>query len=406
LKRILLFSLLIVHFSLPIAFAADYGMVINGEAEAVGADETDASGTVILAPWISVPFSKGQFYFSPGLYVGFEPERSSAETIIAPELLRLEFSYKPSSLFSFRVGRFNWQDPSHLTAKGRFDGADLLFNVGTIRLGVSALYTGFLFKETAEINASPTDTTDYTAIFDWGNFADTYFAPRRLMAALYGEFPGFPSNRGHLYAGLLAQFDLSEADERFHTQYLLLRHTLVFGAFDIAVAGALQLENTKAEGVRPAFAATLEGGWQLPTAITDRLSLGLSYASGDASGTNPGTAAFFPIVREAQSFVLEPCLSGIMFITANYHARLLPSLSADLTGRYFIRTDSTSFISPYLKDDSYPLGAELDAGLLWVPLSDLSFSLKGGVFLPKTGTAWADNAPVLWRITLATIFSF
>jgi hypothetical protein len=95
-----------------------------------------------------------------------------------------------------------------------------------------------------------------------------------------------------------------------------------------------------------------------------------------------------------------------MFITANYHARLLPSLSADLTGRYFIRTDTTSFISPYLKDDSYPLGAEIDAGLLWVPLSDLSFSLKGGVFLPKTGSAWADNAPVLWRINIGTIFSF
>jgi len=380
-------------------------MIINGELETIGQGDTKIEGKVILAPWLSVPvdiaLNKGEFYLSPGVHMGFASEQGSANAIIAPELFRLEFSYNVPDLFTLKIGRFTWQDPSRFTAKGRFDGMDLLFNLGKSRLGFSALYTGLLYKETAEINSSPTDPTDYTANFDWSDFGNTYFAPRRILTSLYGEFPGFPPGRGNLYAGLLAQFDLSDAIEGHNTQYLLLRHTLVYKAFDLALSGAAQLENTKADGLRPAFAFSLEGGWQTPAAIKDRLSLGLSWSSGDGS-----TAAFFPIVREAQSLVLKPCLSGMMIIKANYEARLLPSLFAELTGLYFIRTDSSSFTAPKLEGSSYPLGAEIDAGVLWVPFSDLSFSLKGGVFLPQTGTAWANGAPVLWRITAGTIFSF
>ena len=394
-KRILLFSLLIIHFSF--LYAADFGVLLNGKFDVAGADETDASGSVILAPWFSLPFEKSELYISAGLNVSI-----SDDIYFAPEIFRLEFSSQPSPLFSFRVGRFPWEDPSGLVAKGRFDGADILLNIGKVRLGVNGLYTGFLFKDTAEINVSPTDTKDYSAGFDWAEFTDTYFAPRRVIASLYGEFPGIPSGRGRLYAGLAAQFDLSGADEAFHTQYLLLRHNLVFKAFDLIVSGAAELENTEADGLRPAFAFSLEGGWQLPGAMPDRLSLGAAWASGDGSAT----AAFFPVTMEAMSFVLRPAFSGIMIIKANYKARLLQSLSAELGGLYFIRTDSNSFVYPSLEDDSYPLGAEMDLGLLWVPLSDLSLSLKGGVFLPKTGTAWSDDAPVLWRITVGTMFSF
>jgi len=387
----------VLCFSAPALYAADYGAFVQGEFDARGADENKTNGSVIAAPWISVPFGESELYVSAGLNTSI-----SDETYCAPELFRLEFSYQPSSLFSFRLGRFNWQDLSGLVAKGRFDGAELLFDLGKTRLGASMLYTGLLFKDTADINASPADTKDYNVNFDWSDFGNTYFAPRRLMASLYGEFPGFPSGRGQLLAGITAQFDLSDAKEAFHTQYFLLRHVLVYKAFDLDAAGAMELEKTDANGVKPGFAFSIEGGWQIPTAIKDRLSLGTAWASGEDSGK----AAFFPVTREAQSYVLGPSLSGIMILRANYAALLLPSLSAELGGSYFIRTDSTSFTMSYLEDDSYPLGLELDTGLKWVPFSDLSFSLKGGIFLPKTGTAWADDAPVLWRVTMGTVFSF
>ena len=402
-KRLLLFSLFFfVTTFMPLFFAwsAEFGAVLKGEFDAAGADETKPGGSIILAPWILFPFEKAELYISAGFNA-----KIADKSYFAPELFQLYF-FMPAlpgkTALSFKVGRFAWQDATGFIAKGSFDGADILFTLGKINLGVNALYTGFLFKDSAEINVSPTDKKDYSANFKWSEFQDTYSAPRRLLTSLYGEFPGFPLGRGRSYAGFIAQFDLCGATERFSTQYLLLRHIFSVKTFDLNVSGALEFENTKADGVRPAFAFSLEGGYQLPTAIADRLSLGLSWSSGETSGTG----AFFPVTKEARSFVLKPVLCGMMIINANYHARFIPSLSMELGGSYFIRTDVTSFTAPSLNDDAYPLGLELNASVLWVPLSDLSFSFKGGAFLPQTGSAWTDNAPVLWRITLGTVFSF
>ena len=381
--------------------AMDFGAVLNGEFNAEDTGETTTYGRVILAPWFSLPLGEADLYVSAGMQAYYKEELA-----FIPELYRLEFYFKLPSLsaLSFRVGRIPWLDPSRFTLKGSFDGADILLDLGKIRFGAAALYTGFLYKDTAEINISPGDPVDYGAVFDWGNFKDTYFAPPRVIAALYSEFPGLLFQRGNLYAGFLAQFDCSDAEEPFHTQYLLLRFTYTYKRFDLAAAGAVELENTKAEGFRTAYAFSLEGGWQtqLPFALKDRLSLGLRWASGSGSYTG----AFFPLIREAQGLALKPLFSGIMIIKAQYEARLLPSLSAELGCRYFIRTDSTSFSDPDLEDNSYLVGAEADVSLLWVPFSDLSFSLAGGVFLPQTGNALRSGTPIRWSLTLGTIFSF
>ena len=400
-KRVLIFTVIVFMLSLtlisaPGLWAADFGMIVNGHFKTEGGDETTPSGKLILAPWLFLPLGEADLRISAGLNADIAKENA-----FAPELFRLEFSYKPSAMFSFRLGRFYWQDPSRFTAKGHYDGLELSFDLGKVRLSAAALYTGFSYKDTAEVNVSPKDQNDYNAVLDWQNFADTYFAPRRLLAVLSGEFPGFPPGWGHFYAGLMAQFDLSNADERFHTQYLFLRHALSYKIFDLSAVGAAELENTEDEGIRAAFAAALEGGWQLPGSIKDRLSLGVRWASGNG----PNTAAYFPITTEAQGVALKPNLSGMMIIKLNYEVRLHPAFSAEIGARYFIRTDSTSFTLPELEDDSYLLGAEFNTSMLWVPLSDLSFSLNGGIFIPKTGNAMSSDAAVRWAITIGTILS-
>ena len=395
-KRVFLLAVLIAAFSLTFVFA-DYGAFVQGEFDTVGKDDTGISGSIVFAPWLSLPFGKSELSVSAGLHTHI-----SDNTYAAPDLLQLEFSSSISPLFSFRLGRFNWQDSSGFVAGGRFDGAELFFSPGNIRIGINALYTGLLFKDTADISISPTGTNIYDTPFDWKDFTGTYAAPRRLMASVHGEFPGFPQGRGQLYAGILAQFDFTDASEKLNTQYLLLRHVMVIKAFDLDLAVATELENTETKNVRPAFAYSLEAGLQPPASFNNRISLGMSWASGKGDYT----AAFFPVTLKAQSFVLEPGFSGMMIIRMNYQARILPSLSANLGAFYFIRTDSSSFTAAHLEPNSYPLGMELAAGAKWIPLSDLSFSLNGGVFLPQTGTAWAADAPVLWRITLGAIFSF
>jgi hypothetical protein len=94
----------------------------------------------------------------------------------------------------------------------------------------------------------------------------------------------------------------------------------------------------------------------------------------------------------------------MMILRARYQARFLPSFAAELGGRYFIRTDKTSFADSYIDNDSKLLGAEVNGTLYWVPLSDLSFSLAGGLFFP--GAAMANDAPLRWTLNLNAIFSF
>ena len=395
-KRACILTVLFIACVLGNIFPSDFGAVLNGEFVAEGGKETDTNGKTTLAPWVSLPLDVGELFFSAGLGVHY-----AEKTVFVPELLRLDYSAVLDP-FTIRAGRIPWQDPSAFTVKGRFDGADFSIDTGLVQFGAACFYTGLLYKDTADINVNPGDSGKYSANFDWSDFSDTYFAPRRFLAALYGEFPGFPFQRGNLYAGILTQFDLSKAEERFHTQYLLLRHTLNYKEYDLNAAGAAELEKTEKNGIKAAFALSLEGGWRTPVAVANRLSLGMRWASGESSGT----AAFFPVIREAQGVILKPSLSGIMVILTDFEARLLHSLSAGLGMRYFFRTDSGSFKDQDINKSTYPLGAELSGSALWAPFSDLSFSMEGGIFLPKTGTAMRDDAPVRWTVVLGTIFSF
>ena len=405
-KRIILFTVVIL---IPLAnLFADFGIVLSEGLIAEHNDETAFASKTTVSPWLSLPLGVADFYISAGFSADYEDKFT-----FFPELHKLEFSYRypvnspavsatgTSFRFGFRLGRILWQDPALLAASGLFDGLDVFTELGSVRLGAAAFYTGFLYRNTANINISPGDLTNYNVAFDWNDFEGTYFAPRRLLTSLYSDFPGFPFGRGDFHAGLLAQFDFSDAEEAYHTQYLLLRYIYLYKRFDFTAAGAMELENTEDGGIRPAFAFSLEGAWQT-WFLRDRLALGIRWASGDG----PNTAAFFPVVREAQGIVLKTVLSGMMTVRAHYEARLIPSLSAQVEGRYFIRTDSKSFADPYIVHDSYLLGAELDGGMVWVPFSDLSFSMVGGIFLPKTGKAMANDAPLRWSLNLTTIFSF
>ena len=399
-KRFVFFMALLCAAGVLNISAVDFGAVLSGQLELDKAAELDPDGKIILAPWLSIPIgNNGNFYFSPGLELSFPGK--DKDPVFIPELKRLDFTWQLPQMFLFRLGRIPWQDTSRFTAKGSFDGIDIVLDAGIARLGACALYTGLLYKDSAELNISPGDPTDYTADLDWSNFSSTYFAPRRLLLSAYGDIPGLLFQRGTLAFGFLAQFDISDAEEAFHTQYFLLRYSMSYRRFDLAASGAAELENTSEDGLRAGFAAALETGWNV-SPITDRLSLTVRWASGNG----PHSAAFFPLIREAQGLVLKPWLSGMMLIALNYEARILPSLSAEFGGRYFIRTDSTSFIDPALNNDSYLIGMEIDGGLVWVPLSDLSFSLSGGVFMPKTGEAMKDDTPVRWSLVLGTVFSF
>ena len=395
-ERLGVLILLILFLSIPV-FSMDYGAVVGLELNIKDLGETDFDGKFTIGPWLSLPLKEADLYISAGIHAGYDDSFA-----IVPELFRLEYSARFFDSLVLRAGRIPWQDTTQFIVKGVFDGFDFTVDMGVFRIGTSALYTGFLYKDSSYINSSPEDPKDYNLDFSWSDFSGTYFAPPRFLASLYGDFPGFPYMRGQLYAGILAQFDFSDAEEDYNTIYFLLKHTLVYEAFDLSVSGAIELEPTRTRGLRPAMAITIDGGYQLPGMLKDRLSLGLRYASGEG----PYMAAFFPLIREAQGTVLRPLFSGIMLINLNYQILLLPNLSLEFGSQYFFRTDASTYNDPAIAHDSYALGLELDASVMWVPFSDLSLVFGGGVFLPQTGSAMAKDTPLRWSLSLKTLFSF
>jgi hypothetical protein len=384
--------LLLCLFIAPFLAALDTGAIVSGQFNLQNSGETSFGGKFILAPWLSFPLGSADAFISAGMHVEFNDGVS-----VVPDIFNMELSARPADKFYLRAGRILWYDPSRFVAKGRFDGVDAMLDIGIARLGISALYTGLLYRNDNHINISPTDPVDYDAEFSWADFGNTYFAPRRILAALNGEFN--PFRRGNLNAGILAQFDMSSATDPFHTQYFVIRYTHVYRQFDIAAAGAMQLGKAGGE-FKTAYASSLEAGLLTNIFVKERLSAGMRWSSGEG----PHTAAFFPLFREAQGVALKPGFSGMMTLSLNYDMRLLHSLSADIGCRYFIRTDSTSFTDCDLNNSSYMLGLELGGNLLWVPYSDLAFSLGGGVFFPQTGRAM--DGPVRWCLEIGTIISF
>jgi hypothetical protein len=255
------------------------------------------------------------------------------------------------------------------------------------------------------------DEEIFSRDLDYDDFAASYFAPRRVLIALNGEFSGLIAQRDTLGMSFLAQIDAgssalasgsSAATAKLHSQYITAKYLLPFkNRFEVNLDGAVvALENSG--GPALAFAASAEAAWLPPTAIPDRLSLAFRWASGQ---TNNVVSAFVPVSGVAQGSVLKARLSGISVISGAYTARFHRSFTADFSARYFLRNDDASFKDPELGSGLSPLlGFESYASLSFVPLPDLSLSLGAGVFLP--GAAFKPGTKPRWIITAGSLLSF
>ena len=55
---LLICSLAFTGIYTPALWAVDYGVLVKGEFDVAAADETDPTGSVIAAPWVSVPLTR------------------------------------------------------------------------------------------------------------------------------------------------------------------------------------------------------------------------------------------------------------------------------------------------------------------------------------------------------------
>ena len=392
-SKLFLCILLVLFFCSPL-WAADFGLILDQTAGVSGnGDETNFDYSGILIPRFSTLLgSNGEFFISAGM----RAEYSNKEWTFVPELLRTEFDWRFGNA-ALSVGRINYSDPLGYIAAGLFDGARFTYDTNAGTFGVGAWYTGFMYKNRAYITMTPEEGLAYGAKVDYDNFADTYFAPRRLLAAIDWEHPSL-ANLLIINFALMGQFDLTK-DGDLNSEYAVLSVALPIKSFIFDVGGSFELIQDSGDSGM-AFTADLGIGWMLPTSFASQLSFLGRYAS--AASDSGNIYPFLPLTTVTQGYILKAKLSSITLLQLEYAARVHRTVSLALTSTYFIRNDLTTYTG--FGDEGKLLGNEFFVNLFWSPVSDLQVNLGGGLFLPSMGNV-APDAKSLWRIELGATWS-
>ena len=399
---IFLFSVVFSFFAPTDLSARDFGLLANQSVGlgGIGFDDTDGiTYEVALVPRFSALLGRyGELFLSASAQAVLEDDEWS----FTPELLRTEFSHLAGAV-EFRVGRMLFADPLNLVASGLFDGLHFARNTAGGTFGAGLWYTGFLYKNRANITMTEDDAVALEAAVDWDDFMNTYFASRRVMAALYWEHPSV-AELFQLNVTLIGQADINERDRQYDSLYLIARGVLPLQRVIFELGGAVEAGRMVVGAetdFRVAFAGDVGLHWLVPAQIHSMVSLTGRFTSGQAeSGV---VSAFTPITTLPHGDILEAGISGLSVLTLQYTARLHRTFSAGVSAAHFVRSDRGTFEAYPLaaqSGDNFFLGTEFFGRLLWSPVSDMSFNLGGGVFLPSLGNAVPDADP-RWRVELA-----
>jgi hypothetical protein len=382
--------------------AADFGLILDQSADygGFGNNETFTYSGILVPSLTTLLGDTGGFYIS----LGFEAA-CNEEWFFVPELLRTELSFH-NGIFGFTIGRMFYSDPLGFIAEGLFDGMQfsLVNEAGAFSVGV--WYTGFLYKRRANIAMTQDELVSFVTPLDFGDFQNTYFAPRRFITALGWQHLGGPI-QGSL--SLLGQFDLSEGfnfgdDELLHSQYLIGRLSMPGRFFSMSLGGSLGLIQYNGD-FGMSFAAELGLAFMPVARFPNKISLLARYSSGGLLGD--GLVAFQPITTKAQGNIFNAKLSGLSLVSLDYIARLNRTFGFGVTSTYLIRSDLETYRAYPVSSESdtgYFLGNEFFARLLWNPASDLQINFGGGAFLPSFGNA-APGADMSWRAELNVVLA-
>ena len=406
---LILFLMLISAFSLA---AFDWGVQLNQSAgaEGVGNEKDDFikaySGTII--PWFSTPPVSENNTWKLYLSAGATVQYINNSVFFIPELLRTELTWHIGTIGELKFGRIPYADPLGFIAVGLFDGArySLQSNLGVI--SASVMYTGLLYKKSADIAMTDEDEASYNKAFEIANFTDTYLAPRRLIAALDWDNP-YLAQGFRLRASLIGQFDFSGNDKLspesalYHSQYLAIKASIPINSFIFGLGGCLELAE-KSDEKELSLVGEFEAGWRLPTPIKDILTLTGRFSSGAKSGPNSSLSAFVPITTVYQGDALQAKFSGLSMIRLEYTAQLHETFSFNIASSYFILSDLKTYKGFPMEKKGNFLGNELSGQITWSVFSDLQFCLVGGVFLPSMGNSGSANTP-LWRMELNVLLA-
>jgi hypothetical protein len=383
------------------AFGVDFGLIVG--TEGAYADTLSPEGfslTATASPWVSEVWTENiDMYISGKMTFAYGENREPANSYFF-EAERTELNLRPAPGLYLGLGRRRFQDPAGLIALGLFDGADGSVNLGLCRLSVGAYYTGLLYKETAKIVLTGSDLERYAKPLDSAGL-EGYFASRRALLAVTGEFPDM-TPRMSLSAQALSQLDLNGGSDTLNTHYLELRFAAEpMDPLHLSAGGIGEILQGQDE-TRWGMAAFAGADWEFPGALTDLLSAEFLWTGGRSG---EGIGAFTPVSGHNAGRIFDGGAGALLRTAFSYRARPMPEFSVEAGARYFIRTDLETLADPDLDgaSNSRLLGGELYGALVWGPDPMFRLSAGGGAFFPGLGGAYREGAPAKWKINLGLI---
>jgi hypothetical protein len=396
--------ILILAMALPLA-AADFGFTLDSfsnleDISIVDAPPVGFTQIMRLSAFLSLKSGKA-FRLNAAGYgdIGFLTFADPSVALNA-NLDRFEMAFTPLSesakaMLAVRLGRLRVSDPATLVGIRRIDGLQIDFSKGQLDLGLDCGYLGLLSGQEMRILLSGSDIVDYEA--------DRYLAPPRLYSALRARFVELFAGQD-LQALVASQFDLRQGQpDRVHSEYaeILLEGPLAIG-FDYQVGGVFELIHRLAEtnANEIAGSAKLKLGWSEPAAANSKVNLIVDWASGTAGALSP----YAPICSDTAGESFDAVFSSLLRFKLAYAFLPARGLRTTLNASGFMR----SSVSDQLEDEQYILdstqswlGEEFAADLVWTPLSDLRFEIKGSCFLPARGVTFQPDTAPRWNASLA-----
>jgi hypothetical protein len=205
----------------------------------------------------------------------------------------------------------------------------------------------------------------------------------------------------YLNYAMIAQVDLTGADTRYHSQYMVLKTGIPINNFLIELGGSLAFSQTVKDNNTESgigFAGDFGVSWLFPGEFNRRLSLTGKIASGRI---NDFCEAFVPVTTKYYGFIIKHKMSALSVFTLDYSTRLGKNLGASAGASYFVRNDLGTFSAYPVEPGSngYFLGPELYTRAIWSPFSDLQLNFAAGAFFPSLGNVGRDES-IRWKAEL------
>jgi hypothetical protein len=398
-KRSLILAFLLLFVS-GFVFSLDFGFDFRNGIEV---KDTQFKYDAGLTPWFSFDTGNNFYAFLSCIltlrYDNYYNDTLNYDSwVFIPELSRFVFIFRVSEKVSLEAGRMEFSDVLAFTASGLFDGIRFKMTIPPGTISASFLFTGLLYKETANIIMTGADAADYNILFDGKNY-NYYRASDRVIASIRMDMPlELPGTEAaKISADILTQFDLNDTDDYLHSQYAAALMEFYPGEMLKITGGLLfgAMQNAQSTGM--AFGLLAQCKIDVP--FTSAADLFGVTAKATFGSTDNGFNSYQPVSGIPQGYVFEGTLSGLTSLGADYNIKIIDSLFAECAIRYFISTYSL-----FVSDNLY--GGELWASLAWQPLEEILVYLGGGLFIPGIGNVYPKDTGITWKIIAGITLSF